>query len=67
MPIPDVVLGAGAMGVFAFVMLGMMWRMLVGQQKFIYNHMSDGTKALEGVIKSNEALEKAVDRLADKL
>lgn len=58
--VPEVILGAGAMGVFAFVMLGMMWRMMKGQQEFIYNHMGAGTKALI-------ELKASIDRLADKL
>ena len=59
-PIPDVVAGAGAMAVFAFALLGMMWSILKGYQKYIFNHMSEATKALISVVKSNEALEKAV-------
>ena len=58
--VPEVVLGAGAMGVFAFAMLGMGWKIIQGQQRFIYNHMSEGTKALV-------ELKASVDRLADKL
>jgi len=66
-PIPDVVLGAGATAVFTFTLLGMMWHILKSQQALITNHISAGTKALLAVQSSNEALEKAVDRLADKL
>jgi len=58
--IPEIILGAGAMGVFAFAMLGMGWKIIQSQQKFIFNHMSDGTKALI-------ELKASVDRLADKL
>ena len=65
--VPEVILGAGDMGVFAFSMLGMGWQIIRSQQKFIYNHLSEGTKALNDVVKSNEAVEKALDRLADKL
>lgn len=58
--IPDIIIGAGAMGVFAFLMLGMGWKIIQAQQKFIYNHMSAGTEALVN-------LKASVDRLADKL
>jgi len=58
--IPDIIIGAGAMGVFAFLMLGMGWKIIQQQQKFIYNHMSAGTKALV-------ELKASVDRLADKM
>ena len=58
--IPDVILGAGAMAVFAFVMLGMMGWILKSQQALITNHISSGTRALVD-------LKHSVDRLADKL
>jgi len=58
--IPDAVLSAGAVGVFAFVLLGMMGYILKSQQTFIHNHMSNGTKALI-------ELKASIDRLIDKL
>ena len=58
--IPDVILGAGAMAVFAFAMLGVVFYILKSQQSLITNHMSEGTKALVD-------LKHAIDRLIDKL
>ncbi len=73
-PIPDAVAGAGAMAVFAFALLGMMYQILKHQQTLITNHMSEGTRAvteLIGEIKENRAetheLRRAVERLTDKL
>jgi len=58
--IPDAVLSAGAVGVFAFTLLGMMWHIMKSHLSIITNHLSDGTKALV-------ELKASVDRLADKL
>lgn len=58
--VPDAVVSAGAVGLFAFTLLGMMWHILKSQQALITNHMSDGVKAMV-------ELKAAVDRLADKL
>lgn len=58
--IPDAVLSAGAVGIFAFSLLGLMGYIMKTQQTFIHNHISTGTKALI-------ELKASIDRLADKL
>ncbi len=57
-PIPEAILGAGAMGAFAFSLLGIVWHILRSQNALITNHMSAGTKALQ-------ELTRAVDRNTD--
>ena len=58
--IPDAIIGAGAMGVFAFALLGMVWTILRQQQVLITNHLSD-------LIKTCDHLKFAIDRLTDRL
>ncbi len=61
-PIPEIVLGAGVTGVFAFTLLGMMWHILKSQQTLITNHMSEGTKALTDLTVAVNRNTDAVDR-----
>ena len=54
-PIPEIVAGAGAMAVFAFALLGMVWQILKGQQALITNHQTELVRALL-------ALKDSIDR-----
>ena len=58
--IPEVIVGAGAVGVFAFLLLGMVWHILKSQQNLITNHLSE-------LIRSSDKLQFAIERLADRL
>lgn len=61
-PIPEIVLGAGVAGVFAFTLLGMMWHILKSQQALITNHLSEGTRALQALTAAVERNTDAVNR-----